>query len=612
MKRPLFKNRSIAWRLAISYIVVISLLVVVAGFGTVELRRMASRLESIVEDNNAKAALAYAMLNEMSQMAVHARTITILPDDLKEVEKEFVGLKAAEQRFVDAQTKLQALVKASSQLQEAAAMKAMIDAGDKTRPLLHKAAKEGADGNLSVTATFKVFLGRTEPVWRKAANEFLALEERLSQTAYTEAKAAQARSQLIIAVVVGLAIGTALFVSWRITRSIKRPIDRAIHVAERIADGDLTNDMDVDAQDEIGRLLVAVAEMQSRLSVMVNQIRDSAQSIQIASSEMASGNMDLSRRTEQAASNLQSTVGSLAQLADAVRESADSAQAANSLVSGAVKAAQRGGSVVAQVVNTMNAINVSSKKIAHIIGVIDSIAAQTNILALNAAVEAARAGEQGRGFAVVAGEVRSLAQRCAESAKEIKSLVGTSVEHVDAGTQLVNGAGAAMDQIVSSVQSVYEIVGKISAAAAGQSSGIDQINGAISELDEMTQRNAALVEEGAAAAESLQSQAQLLANSVANFRVGAASRYDSAEEEERYRDAPVYTSYDYEPDNSQEDDGTGENREDEPSSDEPSGHESDAAGEAEQAPDHSAGHVLDGQAGAKPQRSESHGGGIGS
>ncbi|MBI3367952.1 MAG: HAMP domain-containing protein, partial [Burkholderiales bacterium] len=301
--------------------------------------------------------------------------------------------------------------------------------------------------------------------------------------------------------------------------SICAPIDRARALAERIATGDLSNDVDANGSDEAAQLLRALGDMQESLRRIVGQVRGASDQIQVASAEVAAGNQDLSQRTEQAAANLQQTAGSLEQLTGTVRQSADAAAQANQLAASASTVAKRGGDVVAQVVSTMDDINTSSKKISDIIGVIDGIAFQTNILALNAAVEAARAGEQGRGFAVVAGEVRSLAGRSAEAAREIKSLISTSVEKVETGSRLVGDAGSTMREIVDSVQRVTDIIGEISAAATEQSSGIGQVNGSVVQLDQMTQQNAALVEQSAAAAESLRDQAGRLAGAVASFRL---------------------------------------------------------------------------------------------
>jgi methyl-accepting chemotaxis protein len=321
----------------------------------------------------------------------------------------------------------------------------------------------------------------------------------------------------LVAFVVCLVIGGALAVL--ISRSIIGPLVSAKGFAERMAGGDLSRAPEVSGSDESAEMMQALAAMQKSLSEIVGQVRESAESIQVASSEVASGNMDLSHRTEQTASNLQQASSSMTQLTGTVSQSADSAMTAKQLAGAAAETAGRGGEVVSRVVSTMGEINAASRKISDIIGTIDGIAFQTNILALNAAVEAARAGEQGRGFAVVAGEVRSLAQRSAEAAREIKALIGASVERVEAGTNLVNDAGTTMTDIVGSVQRVTDIIGEISAAAVEQSQGLRQVNGTVTELDQMTQQNAALVEESAAAAQSLKEQAVRLAGLVSSFKL---------------------------------------------------------------------------------------------
>ena len=298
--------------------------------------------------------------------------------------------------------------------------------------------------------------------------------------------------------------------------------------AQRIAAGDLSAEIEVSGNADAAQVLRSLQTLQNELRRSISAIRNGADGVTVAASEIATGNADLSARTEQTASNLQTAASSMAQLNATVRQSADSAAQANQLASSAAAVAQRGGEVVSQVVSTMDEINASSKKISDIIGVIDGIAFQTNILALNAAVEAARAGEQGRGFAVVAGEVRSLAQRSAEAAREIKTLIGSSVERVEAGARLVQDAGSTMGEIVSSVQRVSDIIGEISAAATEQSAGIGQVNGSVVQLDQMTQQNAALVEQSAAAAESLKDQAGRLAGAVASFRLGDAAPEASA------------------------------------------------------------------------------------
>jgi methyl-accepting chemotaxis protein len=332
------------------------------------------------------------------------------------------------------------------------------------------------------------------------------------------------RSAMTIGVLVVASFGVLGLLVIVLTRhAVRRPLREAAQVMEQVADGDLTVQPRSGGNDEVGRLFGSLNSMIDKLRRTVGHVRDSAESIQLASNEVASGNADLSQRTEQAASNLQQTASSMAQLTGSVTQTADSARTAHQLVSSATSAAARGGAVVGQVVSTMDEINTSSKKIADIIGVIDGIAFQTNILALNAAVEAARAGEQGRGFAVVAGEVRSLARRSAEAAKEIKSLIGSSVNKVEIGSQLVQDAGATMAEIVASVKRVSDIIGEITAASSEQSSGIGQIHSAVTQLDRMTQQNAALVEQGAAAAESLKEQAQALTRAVGSFRLSDAS-----------------------------------------------------------------------------------------
>jgi len=303
-------------------------------------------------------------------------------------------------------------------------------------------------------------------------------------------------------------------------RRIAADVNASLSLAQSVAAGDLTQRANPKGQDELAGLMRALNQMCEQLGGTVAEVMRVADSIRTASAEIASGNQDLSQRTEQTASSLEITSSSMAQLTGTVRQSGEHAQTANQLATSAADVAHRGGSVVQQVVDTMNDIAASSKRIADIIGVIDDIAFQTNILALNAAVEAARAGEQGRGFAVVAGEVRSLAGRSASAAKEIKNLIGASVERVESGARLVQDAGSTMGEIVGAVQRVTDIMGEISASASAQSRGIDDVNQAVTQVDDMTQQNAALVEESAAAAESLREQAQRLAQIVSQFRVG--------------------------------------------------------------------------------------------
>ncbi|MBJ7265013.1 MAG: HAMP domain-containing protein, partial [Burkholderiaceae bacterium] len=307
---------------------------------------------------------------------------------------------------------------------------------------------------------------------------------------------------------------------WVFGRMVVRPLVDAGKHFERIAAGDLTTRIDSRANNEIGALYQAMRPMQDSLSKTVYSVRQGIDEINIGANEIAAGNTDLSSRTEQQAASLEETAASMEELASTVKQNADNARQANKLAANASDVARQGGTVVAEVVGTMHEISSSSRKIADIVGVIDSIAFQTNILALNAAVEAARAGEQGKGFAVVAAEVRSLAQRSAQAAKEIKGLIEDSVSKVGLGSQQVERAGATMEDIVQSVQRVTDIMGEISAASEEQSSGIDQVNRAVSQMDEVTQQNASLVEEAAAAALSLTEQAQRLAEAVSVFKLG--------------------------------------------------------------------------------------------
>ncbi len=325
---------------------------------------------------------------------------------------------------------------------------------------------------------------------------------------------------LMIALAAAMAAGSALL-AWLITRSITVPMQRAVQVAEAVAGGDLGSRIEVSSRDEAGRLLGALRTMNENLARLVSEVRTSAESIATGSSQVATGSADLSQRTEEQAANVQQTAASMEQLGTTVTNNAETARTAAQLAQSASGVATQGGQVVGQVVATMDEISASSRRIADIIGVIDGIAFQTNILALNAAVEAARAGEQGRGFAVVAGEVRTLAQRSAEAAREIKGLIGASVEKVASGSGQVATAGRTMSEIVAQVQRVSDLIAEISAASTEQTQGIGQVGDAVSQMDQVTQQNAALVEESAAAADSLRQQAQRLVQAVSAFRLAA-------------------------------------------------------------------------------------------
>jgi methyl-accepting chemotaxis protein len=352
----------------------------------------------------------------------------------------------------------------------------------------------------------------------------MARKEVIQAEHAADSRAARLRMAVVLGLLLLGATVVSLLFAWRMRNRVAADLDRAVKLSEAVAAGDLTVRVHSDAKDEIGDLVRALGRMAERLAESLQTVRQASDEIGHAAAEIASGNADLSHRTEQSASSLQQTASSMEELTGTVRQTADSADTANQLAASASDVARRGGEVVTQVVSTMNEINASSKKISDIIGTIDGIAFQTNILALNAAVEAARAGEQGRGFAVVASEVRSLAQRSAQAAREIKALIGASVDRVEAGSKLVTDAGSTMSEIVASVQRVSDIIGEISNAAGQQSAGIGQVGSAVSQLDGMTQQNAALVEESAAAADSLRQQAEKLTAVVSRFQLGDAVR----------------------------------------------------------------------------------------
>ena len=354
-------------------------------------------------------------------------------------------------------------------------------------------------------------------------NQLEASEKKFSEIAMTDSSRNRliAYSLMLIGSILSIAGGLWL------SRQIVHSLEQAVQISKRIAQGELNNSVQAHDQDEVGTLLTALQSMQSSLSTIVLQVRQGSQGVATASAEIAQGNNDLSARTEQQASALEETAASMEEMSATVKQNADSARQANQLATNASSVAVKGGEVVGQVVETMKGINESSRKIADIISVIDGIAFQTNILALNAAVEAARAGEQGRGFAVVASEVRSLAGRSAEAAKEIKGLIHASVERVEQGTALVDQAGVTMTEVVGSIKRVTDIMGEISAASSEQAQGVSQVGEAITQMDQTTQQNAALVEEMAAAASSLQTQAQDLVQMVAIFKLQAAQQQES-------------------------------------------------------------------------------------
>jgi methyl-accepting chemotaxis protein len=367
------------------------------------------------------------------------------------------------------------------------------------------AALQTADANFKAVASS---LDQVEVLVREAAEHTVA-----------DLEQAALRNSLLLALL-GVAAGAvALFYAWRLQGQVLTDLRRAVDASEAVAQGRFDTDLSARTQDEIGQLMEGLQRMVAELSSSMQVVQQAAQSIETASTEIAAGNQDLSQRTEHTASSLQETASSMEQLTTTVRHTAESARTANDLAASATQAARQGGDVMQQVVTNMSEIDAASRKINEIIGVIDGIAFQTNILALNAAVEAARAGEQGRGFAVVAGEVRSLAQRSANAAREIKGLIGSSTERVEAGSRLVQEAGASMQGIVEGVERVTQIIREITQAADQESDGISMVSQAVGKLDQMTQQNAALVEQSAAAAEHLKGQAETLAEVVGRFRL---------------------------------------------------------------------------------------------
>ncbi|KQW44591.1 MULTISPECIES: methyl-accepting chemotaxis protein [unclassified Roseateles] len=516
-------NLKLSSRLALGFGLVLTLLAIVATIGISRMAQLNSQLEGIVNVNNAESRLAVAMRVAINQVATATRNIVLLTDEAamkaeaERLQKSRADYDAAEQQLGKMFNDL-----AETSTEEKALFARIRELKETARPLINKVLELGL-ANKAEEATLAL-MKEAQPAqnaWLLALGELAKLEDDLSKKAAADAEAGYAigRSLMLGASLVALLVGIVAAVV--LTRSILKQLGGepayATDVVSRIAGGDLSVTVDVQAGDTTS-LLAAMKRMQAALVEVVDNIRSGSDSIATGSGQIATGNADLSQRTEEQASNLQQTAASMEQLTSTVRNNADVARQATSLASSASTVAAKGGEVVGKVVHTMEEISASSKRISDIIGVIDGIAFQTNILALNAAVEAARAGEQGRGFAVVAGEVRTLASRSAEAAKEIKSLIGASVEKVENGTGLVAEAGRTMDDIVAQVRRVNDLIAEISAATVEQTSGIGQINDAVTQLDQVTQQNAALVEESAAAADSLRTQADLLVKAVATFK----------------------------------------------------------------------------------------------
>jgi methyl-accepting chemotaxis protein len=520
-------NLKLSTRLALGFGLVLVLLVAVATIGISRMSSLNHQLEEIVNVNNRQTSLAMSMRMAINQVAVATRNIVLITDDAG-MKAEVERLQKVRADYDAAEQALGKMFDAPETRPEEKAMFANILAlKASARPAVNKVVELGLQNKLEEATTVLVqeAQGRQND-WIKALGELAAFEEQLNRQAADEAMAAYASGRTAMLVSSGLAlligIGAAALLMRGILRQLGGEPAYATEVVQRIAAGDLSVPVQLRAGDDRS-LLAAMRGMQRSLAQVVENIRSGSDSIATGSGQIASGNADLSQRTEEQASNLQQTAASMEQLTGTVKASADTARQATSLANAATTVAGKGGEVVGKVVQTMDEISQASKRIGDIIGVIDGIAFQTNILALNAAVEAARAGEQGRGFAVVAGEVRTLASRSAEAAKEIKSLIGASVEKVEDGTGLVAEAGRTMDEIVAQVRRVNDLIAEISAATVEQTQGISQINDAVTQLDQVTQQNAALVEESAAAADSLRNQAAMLVQSVAVFKTHAPS-----------------------------------------------------------------------------------------
>ena len=522
MSSSLFKSLSISARLGLGFGCLLVLLVAMATVGQLSLNQVNTRMQEMTGAGATKTKLVNSMLESVGSLGIQSRSSAMLNEiDPKQAQEQIQAVRKTLQEYAKQEAQLaQLITPASASAAETALLQQVQAAAQKARPEIESAMQAADDGD-TVTASLNLMTraAPAESIWRQQLGELIALQNRLNDEAAASAEAIQSRARWIGGVLVVAAMALGLLIAWRITASITQPIARAVVVAERIARGDLTSQVEVRIHDETGRLLEAIAAMQDRLRSLVAEIGQAADSILVASSEVASGNQDLSLRTEQTSHNLQGASQALGDLTGTVAQSAQAAHQANGLAAKASTAAAEGGEVVTQVVQTMDAISASSRKISDITSVIDSIAFQTNILALNAAVEAARAGEQGRGFAVVASEVRGLAGRAANAAREIKALINDSTRQVQAGATLVNHAGDSIAQLVQSVRQVSSIMAEITAATQEQSQRITEVSHSVGSLEEMTQQNAALVEEGAAAAESLKDQAGRLTQMVHTFRL---------------------------------------------------------------------------------------------
>ncbi|NML17203.1 methyl-accepting chemotaxis protein [Azohydromonas caseinilytica] len=506
----------IGQRLGTSFCLVTLMTVASSGLALYKLSEIERNMEVVVKENNVAAAYSRTM-NDVLHNANRILPTLVLLKDGAEKEKLKQELTDIRQIYDISRTALDDL---PSSDEFKALLKRLDEVRDAVRPINNRVFELVlADQGDEAIALLQQEARPKTLQWQALIEETMRLQDAANWKSFDEATASYvaARNMLIGSTLAMLALSALL--GWLITRSITRPLRRACEIAQHVAGGDLTVDVRAEGRDETAQLLSALSNMQVQLTATVGNVRNNAEGVASASAQIAQGNQDLSQRTEQQASSLEQTASAMEELGSTVKHNADNASQANQLAQGASDVAIKGGTVVAQVVDTMRGIKESSHKIADIIGVIDSIAFQTNILALNAAVEAARAGEHGRGFAVVAGEVRSLAQRSATAAKEIKSLITDSVDRVDHGSGLADQAGRTMEEVVAAIKRVTDLMGEISSASVEQSKGVAQVGNAMTQMDHATQQNAALVEQSAAAAESLREQAQRLLRAVAAFRL---------------------------------------------------------------------------------------------
>jgi methyl-accepting chemotaxis protein len=508
------RNLKIGTRLGFGFGLVLFLLVALAAASLSRMANIHSSLDKILNENNVVTKELNDMRQSVMLVAVAVRNMSVMTND-DEVKAEASQIGAANTEYGNSASALGKTIADDA----GKVMLAKIAAGQAgTAPGVEKAlmlAKRQGD-------VIPVLLSSVVPqqrAWLAAIDDMILHQEKLARQTAAEAGETYDNARLLTLVLAAVALGIGAFIAWYVTHSITAPLQGAVDVARRVAGGDLTTQVKAESSDETGQLLAALHDMNDSLVRIVSEVRHGTDTITAASSDIVHGNVDLSSRTEDQAGSLQRTASSMEELTSTVKHNAHNASQANKLAATASEVALKGGSVVSQVVDTMGSINESSKKIVDIIGVIDGIAFQTNILALNAAVEAARAGEQGRGFAVVASEVRSLAQRSAGAAKEIKALIDDSVDKVAAGAKLVDQAGDTMDEVVDSVRRVTDIISEITAASHEQTAGIEQINQSVIEMDQTTQQNAALVEQAAAAASSLQEQASKLSMVVSVFKL---------------------------------------------------------------------------------------------